>query len=126
VPLPTETVAVLREHRKRQLRERLAAGEVYVDNGLVFAQEDGTPLPPKRITKAFRRAVDRSGLPPLTVHGLRHTFARVALGEGIQTKIVSDVLGHSSSSITADIYSHATEPMTRDASDRVAAAMFGD
>jgi integrase len=125
VPLPTETVAVLREHRKRQLRERLAAAEVYVDSGLVFAQEDGTPLPPKRISKAFGRAVERSGLPALTVHGLRHTFATVALGAGVQTKLVSDVLGHSSSSITADIYSHATEPMTRYASDQVAAALFG-
>jgi integrase len=59
------------------------------------------------------------------VHGLRHSFATVALGAGVLTKVVADVLGHSSASITSDLYSHTTEPSTRDASDRVASAMFG-
>jgi integrase len=126
VPLPVETVEVLRSWYKAQAEERLAAGELYnVDARLVFADELGAPLPPKRITKAFGRAVERAGLPPVTLHGLRHTFATVALGAGVPTKIVADVLGHSSAQITADTYSHVTEPMTRDASDRVAAAMFG-
>lgn len=52
-------------------------------------------------------------------------FATVALEAGVLTKVVADVLGHSSASITADLYSHTTEPSTRDASDRVASAMFG-
>ena len=125
VPLPAEAVAVLREQRKRQAAERLAAGELWNGLGLVFALEDGNPTPPKRVTKAFERAVGRAALPPLSVHGLRHTFATVALEAGILTKVVADVLGHSSATITADLYSHTTEPSTRDASDRVASAMFG-
>jgi integrase len=126
VPLPTETVEVLKAWRKVQAAERLAAGELYdADANLVFADEIGAALPPKRVTKAFGRAVGRSGLPSITLHGLRHTFASVALGAGVQTTIVADVLGHSSAQITADLYSHVTEPMSRDASDRVAAAMFG-
>jgi integrase len=125
VPLPAQTVAVLRDVRKRQAAERLAAGEVWQDLGLVFALEDGSPTPPKRVSKAFARAVERAGLPKLTPHGLRHTFATVALEAGVLTKVVADVLGHSSASITADLYSHTTEPSTRDASDRVASAMFG-
>jgi integrase len=126
VPLPPETIAVLRDWRKRQAAERLVAGELYdAEAGLVFADELGAPLPPKRITKAFGRAVERSGLPTVTLHGLRHSFATIALGAGVQTKIVADVLGHSSAQITADTYSHVTEPMTRDASARVAEAMFG-
>ena len=114
-----------REWRKRQAAEQLAAGELYAAEQLVFCDELGAPLPPKRITKSFARAVERSGLPGITLHGLRHTFATVALGAGVPTKIVADILGHSSAQITADTYSHVTEPMTRDASDRVAAAMFG-
>jgi len=125
VPLPPQTIAVLREVRKRQAAERLAAGEMWVDLGLVFALEDGSPLTSSRVNGAFRRAVTRAKLPKLSPHGLRHTFATVALEAGVLTKVVADVLGHSSATITADLYSHTTEPSTRDASDRVAAAMFG-
>jgi len=125
VPLPAPTIAVLREQRKRQAAERLAAGELWNDHGLVFAQEDGNPITPGRVTKMFSRAVKRAGLPYLSPHGLRHTFATVALEAGVLTKVVADVLGHSSATITADLYSHTTEPSTRDASDRVASAMFG-
>jgi integrase len=125
VPLPPETVTVLREHRKRQLEERLAAGELYEDSGLLFTLEDGSPIPPGRVTKGFVRAVERAGLPRLSPHGLRHTWATVALEAGVLTKVVADVLGHSSATITADLYSHTTEPTTRDASDKVAAAVFG-
>jgi integrase len=109
---------VLREVRKRQAAEQLAAGEVWEDLGLVFALEDGAPIPPKRVSKAFSRAVDRSALPSLSVHGLRHSFATVALSAGVLTKVVADVLGHSSATITAALYSHTMEPLTRDASDR--------
>jgi integrase len=91
----------------------------------VFVLEDGNPIPPKRVSKAFGGAVERAGLPTLTPHGLRHTFATVAHEAGVLTKVVADVLGHSSSSIAADLYSHTTEPSSREASDRVASAMFG-
>jgi integrase len=59
------------------------------------------------------------------LHGLRHSFATVALVAEVPTKIVADILGHSSAQITADIYSHVTEPMSRGASDQVASAIFG-
>jgi integrase len=59
------------------------------------------------------------------VHGLRHTWATVALSSGVLTKVVADMLGHSSASITADLYSHTTEPSTPEAAARVAGAMFG-
>ena len=72
-----------------------------------------------------RKEVDRAELPYLSPHRLRHTFATVALEAGVLTKVVADVLGHSSATITADLYSHTTEPSTRDASDPVASAMFG-
>jgi integrase len=92
---------------------------------LVFTLEDASPIPPKRVTNAFRRALDGTDLPRLSPNGLRHSYATVALEAGVLTKVVADVLGHSSATITADLYSHTTEPSTRDASDRVAAAMFG-
>ena len=126
VPLPTETVNVLKKHRKRQAAEQLAAGELWRDNGLVFTLE-ATPRPAGTSHENVRCAsVEQAGLPRLSIHGLRHTFATVALEAGVLTKVVADVLGHSSATITADLYSHTTEPSTRDASDRVAVAMFGN
>ncbi len=125
VPLPAETVAVLRDLRKRQAAEQLAAGPLWTDNGLVFADELGAPCRPANVTRAFGRAVDATGLPRLTLPGLRHTWATVALGAGVLTKVVSEQLGHSSIAVTGDIYSHVTEPSTRAASEQVAAAMFG-
>jgi integrase len=126
VPLPAETVAVLRGLWKRQAAERLATGGLWRDSdGLIFTLEDGSAIPPGRVTKGFGRTVARAGLPRLCPHGLRHTLATVALESGVLTKVVADVLGHSSATITVDLYSHTTEPSTRDASDRVASAMFG-
>ena len=125
VPLAPETVAAVREHRVRQVQERLAAGALYVDHGLVFAGQDGAPLTPGDVTKAFGRAVDKAGLPKLTLHGLRHTWATLALGAGIPAKVASEMLGHSSTAITLDTYSHVSEGMTRDAADKVGAIVFG-
>ncbi len=91
----------------------------------MFTLEDGSPIPPKRGTDAFGRALDGTNLPRLSPHGLRHSYATVALASRVLTKVVADVFGHSWASITADLYSHTTEPSTRDSSDRVASAMFG-
>jgi integrase len=78
------------------------------------------------VSKAFVRTVDQAGPPKLTRHGLLTPTRTVAPGAAVLTKVVADVLGHSSASITADLYSHTTEPSTRVASNRVASAMFGE
>ena len=59
------------------------------------------------------------------LHGLRHTWVTLALQEGIDIKIVSDRLNHSSAHITREIYTHVTSPMHSDAADRVASHVFG-
>ncbi|MGZ5384987.1 MAG: tyrosine-type recombinase/integrase [Acidimicrobiia bacterium] len=53
-----------------------------------------------------------------------HTWASLALQQGVPLKVVSERLGHSSISITADTYQHVTEGMDRDAADRVAQVLF--
>ncbi len=64
-------------------------------------------------------------LPRLVLHGLRHTWATLALHEGIDIKIVSERLNHSSTHVTREIYMHVTPPMQSDAAERVAARIFG-
>jgi integrase len=64
-------------------------------------------------------------IPTITLHGLRHTWATLALSAGIDIKIVSERLNHSSTHITREIYTHVTPPMQSDAAERVARLIRG-
>jgi integrase len=87
VALDAGTVRVLREWRKHQLEERLAWGPDWTDTGRVFTREDGTDLHPERVSERFRRLVKGSQLPRLTLHGLRHGHATLALQAGVHPKV---------------------------------------
>jgi integrase len=125
VSLDPGSVTVLREHRRRQLEERVATFGAYDDHDLVFAQEDGTPIPGHRVTLDFQRLAHRHGLPRMRFHDTRHTAASIALESGIDIKVVSDQLGHSSTRITLDTYQHVLRRLHDDAAARVAAAVDG-
>ena len=79
IRLDPATIAALRNVRTQQLEERLLVGAGYVDYDLVFAWPDGRPLHPERFSRSCIRLAKRHGLPPLSVHGLRHTWATLAL-----------------------------------------------
>lgn len=121
VALDPMTVAVLREHRKAQLEERMAIGANYREMGLCFTDLDGGPLRPDSFSKRFDRHVRDSGLPKIRLHDLRHTHASLALQAGIHPKIVSERLGHSTVSFTLDVYSHCIKGMQEDAAVAFAA-----
>jgi integrase len=114
-------VAALRAHRSRQHQERLVAGSLYGDQGLVFCSRIGDPMHPKVVSNQFRKAVACHAMPYLSVHGLRHSWATLALPAGIHPKIVQERLGHSTISITLDIYSQVNPAMDADAANTVAA-----
>jgi integrase len=67
------------------------------------------------VLRRFRRLLTKAGLPPVRFHDLRHTAATLMLGRGVHPKIVSEMLGHSTVSITLDLYSHVSETMQREA-----------
>ncbi len=125
VQLAPATVSSLMALRKRQVADRLAAGAVYADSGLVFADELGAPITPGIVTKNFGAAAKRAGLPHLTPHGLRHSWATIALGAGVPSKVASEMLGHSSVAMTLDIYASVTQGMTENAAHLVARIMDG-
>ena len=106
VHLASGTVTALREHRHRQLEERLQAGPLWSDQDLVFCNLMGTPVDPARINEALHRALKRAGLPRIRVHDLRHTAATLLLGRGVHPKMVADLLGHSTIVLTLNTYSH--------------------
>ncbi len=124
VVLAPVAVAALRGHRATQAEERLAVGTGWCDTGLVFTNVDGSALKPATVSRRFDELLKVAGVPRITLHGTRHTWATLALLEGIPAKIVAEVLGHSSTQVTLDVYSHVTPGMQADATGRVA-GLFG-
>jgi integrase len=124
VALDAGTVTALRRHRARQAEEKLALGTEYEDAGLVFSRPDGRPLHPKWVSDEFQRRAGQLDLPVIRLHDLRHTYATLALQAGIQTKIVSERIGHASTSITSDIYQHVSPEMQADAAEAVGRLLF--
>lgn len=120
IALDPATVRALREHRRRTLQERLLVGPDFTDLGLVFHQPDGSWLRPDAVSAAFLRRVHSYDLPRLTLHGLRHTWATLALERGIHPRVVQERLGHSTIAITLGIYSHVSPTLHDEAANLVA------
>ncbi len=120
VSIDPETIAVLKAHRHSQLQARMAAREAWVENDLVFCNALGGEVHPDRFTRAFTSAAKRAGVPRIRLHDLRHTWATLALEAGIHPKVVSERLGHATTSITLDIYSHVQPELDAEAAMTVA------
>lgn len=120
ISLDPATIAVLRAHRHRMLQERLLVGPDFDDLGLVFHQPDGSWLRPDAVSEVFLRRLRRYDLPRLTLKGLRHTWATLALEQGIHPRVVQERLGHSMIAITLGIYSHVTPTLHDEAAQEVA------
>lgn len=108
VQLDPETVEILRRHVAESRGEYL------------FATSTGKPLDPSRVSRLFVEAVKRAVLPTLSVHGLRHSHASIALRAGVPPKIVQERLGHASIAITMDTYSHVIPAMDAEAAVTIA------
>lgn len=120
IHLAPETVTALRAHRKAQAERQLAWGPAWADrDGLVFTREDGSPMHPQTIGWHLRQASRAAGLPPIGVHGLRHTSATLGLAAGVPLKVMSERLGHSSTTVTADLYQHVVPGMQAEAAARI-------
>jgi integrase len=118
------TVAALRAHRRLMNEQRLLVGADFNDRDLVFRLPSGEPMHPDAVSATFERQVRRYGLPRLTLHGLRHTWATLALESGIHPRVVQERLGHSTIAITLGIYSHVSPTLDSDAARTVAALML--
>jgi integrase len=126
IDLDAETVSALRGWRKKQLEHRLMLGRGYRDElGFVFTEPDGSPLDPESAAKVFERRVAKSGLPRIRFHDLRHTHAVHLIAAGQHVKVVSERLGHASTSFTMDRYGHVMPNLQSDAASAVAALVDG-
>jgi integrase len=116
IDLGPGVVAAVREHRSRAASERLAAGPVWQDCGLVFVDQLGRPYHPDRFTRMFRHVSAKAAVPLIRLHDARHSCATLALAAGIHPKVVQQLLGHASWSTTMDLYTHRVERLQREAS----------
>jgi len=124
VPLPAPLVDALRAHRSRQLEERLRAGSRWQDHGLVFAGSFGQPVSPEEHSRSWRRLLGTAGVRPARLHDARHTAATLLLVQGVDSRVVMDLMGWSQQSMTRR-YQHVIPELARDAADRMTAALWG-
>ena len=113
VPLSPDLVSMLKRHRTAQKRERLVAANQWADTGLVFTTEFGTPVDPRNLLRVVQSAAAQIGLEDVDVHTLRHSVATAWMAAGVPIKVVADLLGHSSISVTGDLYQHACDDTAR-------------
>lgn len=126
IALDPATLSVLRQHRRHQLEEKLAADVAWEEHDLVFCWFDGGPIHPKQPTRRFREHVHAAGLPAIRLnHDVRTPTRASGLAAGVPAKVVSERLGRANIAITLDIYTHALPAMDAEAADTVARAIFG-
>ena len=114
-PLSPGIVAMLKAHKAAQAEERLRAANVWEGYGLVFCTEAGRPVEPRNLLREVEVAAARAGVEGVGVHSLRHAAATSWLESGMHIRAVADLLGHSSVSITGDIYAATSDDTARKA-----------
>ena len=107
--LSAEAVGILKEYREQQK----------VKSEYVFSSPTGGIMEPDCARKMLKRVLQRAGLDELRFHDLRHTFATLALQNGVDVKTLSGILGHYSAGFTLDTYAHVTAQMQEDAANKM-------
>jgi integrase len=134
--LGTETVDLLKAHKRNQAELKMRNRKAYHDLDLVFAKEWGDlhgredslglPLQSNSLgQREFARVLKAANVRPITVHGLRHTSATLLLQAGVAPQVVKQRLGHQLVATTMEIYAHALPSMSRDAAQRLGAILHG-
>ena len=109
LPYISELLKSAKEHQ-----EKAKMNSCYEDNNLVFATRHGKPLDPRNLQRVFQAVCRRAGLSGFHIHCLRHTFATRGLEQGIELRVLQELLGHSTIKITADLYTHVLPDLKKD------------
>ncbi|GAA2533097.1 tyrosine-type recombinase/integrase [Pilimelia columellifera] len=112
--------------RVTQAKDRLAAGELWEDYGLVLTSSVGTPMEPRNVNRRFQQLREAAGLDWLHLHDLRHAYATFLLDRGEELRTVMDLLGHSTYRLTADTYGHVLPSRARSAAKAIDDVLGGE
>jgi len=123
VQLDSETLRLMKDHRKRQIEERMKAGSLWQEGNFIFAQETGLPLDPSTPYHLFKKTAKRLGLRSESLHSIRHLHATELLNSGAGVHLVKDRLGHSDISTTLRIYAHIRPEQKQEVADLFARAI---
>lgn len=121
--IPEDVLATLNAEREKQQHYQKFLGDDYHDTGYVCARENGLPYTPNYVSTLFTEFIAKKGLPYITLHGLRHTFASVANSLGIPMFDIGKALGHSTPATTSRIYTHLFDQSHTSTIDKVAGAL---
>lgn len=119
VSLPAVALQALTAHQARQREERLRAGDLWKETGLIFTTSIGTPIEPRTAVRIFKRILRDAGLPDRRFYDLRHTCATLLLVQGVHPRVVMEILGHSQISLTMNTYSHVVPTLQQEAARRM-------
>ena len=107
VVIPASLLSLLKEHREKQVERQAAAREAWTESDMVFTTAFGGYYGEQYLNAKFKKFAAKIGLPEnIHLHSLRHTTASLLINSDISPKLIAEQLGHSSASITQDIYSH--------------------
>lgn len=126
VNLPAPMLKTLLEHEARQRDQMEQLGTAWVDSGYVFTSSIGTPIDPRNLYREFQKVCRIAGLGDWHPHELRHSAASLMLAQGVKIQVVSQVLGHSSIRMTADVYGHLLDPDRREAAQAMGTLLWND
>ncbi|GHO77967.1 site-specific integrase [Ktedonobacter sp. SOSP1-85] len=115
ISLPPFALDKLRQHRLQQVEQRSKVANNWEERDLVFCNQRGDYLDPRYLSRLFARLLKKADLPHIRFHDLRHSAATIMLSMGVHFKVIHEILGHSSSRITLDIYAHVLPAMHEEA-----------
>jgi integrase len=119
IMLPNIAVEALKEHRLRQNEAKAKVGGAWKELDIVFCNTFGGFLLPESVLQMFYKILKEAELPHIRFHDLRHSAATILLTMGVHPKVVQELLGHSSITMTMDTYSHILPSMHQDARDKM-------
>ena len=123
IALPPQVVDILREQKAWQEKQKIMAGDQWVEIGAVFTGLQGGYISKNYINFEFKKFLKRNGLPDVHIHDLRHANASLLINMGIPVKIISEHLGHCDTRTTENIYAHVFAETMAQASDAISKAL---
>lgn len=109
----------------REWEQRRKENAAYNPEGYVAVNKAGKPYQPDILCRRIAQFIAEQGLPPISLHGLRHSFASVANSQNVPMFSISKALGHSSTSVTSAVYMHLFDDAVADVVSQVASAITG-